>query len=261
AVDVSLSSRELSLGQAGGFETALRAYVQNCLDESSACFLGDSVDEGLLRIHDFLDEVDQQPLPTNVGRELTEGNALYGIIAPLYNRDYWLLLTGALRQGFGGDGSSLLQLSDLYASRIPDGGYTDNSTEAIFAINCLDDPYAISGEDVPAQYAAFERASPTLGKVFAWMLTGCAGIQVRSSEEPRDIRAAGAAPIVVVGTTRDPATPYQWAVALADQLESGVLVERDGDGHTGYNSGNECVDTALESYLVDGTVPVDGLSC
>jgi len=93
------------------------------------------------------------------------------------------------------------------------------------------------------------------------MLTGCAGIQVRSSEEPRDIRAAGAAPIVVVGTTRDPATPYLWAVALADQLESGVLVERDGDGHTGYNSGNECVDTAVESYLVDGTVPVDGLSC
>jgi hypothetical protein len=66
---------------------------------------------------------------------------------------------------------------------------------------------------------------------------------------------------VVVGTTRDPATPYAWAEHLADQLASGVLVSRDGDGHTGYNSGNECVDRALESYLVDGTVPTDGLSC
>ena len=104
-------------------------------------------------------------------------------------------------------------------------------------------------------------ASPTFGGVFAWGLTDCGGIQVQSSEPARDIRAAGAAPIVVVGTTRDPATPYEWAVSLADQLESGVLVSRDGDGHTGYNSGNECVDEAIEDYLIDGTVPEDGLSC
>jgi hypothetical protein len=84
---------------------------------------------------------------------------------------------------------------------------------------------------------------------------------VESSEPKRDIKGAGAAPIVVVGTTRDPATPYEWAVSLADQLESGVLVSRDGDGHTGYNSGNECVDEALEAYLVEGTVPQDGLEC
>ena len=57
------------------------------------------------------------------------------------------------------------------------------------------------------------------------------------------IKAAGAAPIMVVGTTRDPATPLVWAEALADQLDSGVLVKRDGDGHTGYHAGNACVDT------------------
>jgi len=261
AVDVSLSSRELTLEQAGGFETALRAYVQNCLDESSACFLGDSVEEGLQRIHDFLDEVDQQPLPTGSDRELTEGNALYGIIAPLYNRDYWFLLTNALRRGFDRDGAALLELSDLYSSRNPDGGYNDNSTEAIYAINCLDDSYAVGGDEVTQQYPTFEEASPTLGRVFAWMLTGCGGIQVESSEKRREIRGAGAAPIVVVGTTRDPATPFQWAEALADQLESGVLVARDGDGHTGYNAGNECVDEAVEGYLVEGAVPDDGLSC
>ena len=97
--------------------------------------------------------------------------------------------------------------------------------------------------------------------MFAWGLIGCDGIEVESSEPDREIKGAGAAPIVVVGTTRDPATPYEWAVALADQLESGVLVSRDGDGHTGYNSGNECVDEALEAYLVEGTVPEDGLEC
>ena len=114
---------------------------------------------------------------------------------------------------------------------------------------------------MPAQIPDFEESSPTFGRVFAWGLVGCRGIQVKSTEKKRDVKAAGAAPIVVVGTTRDPATPYQWAVHLAAQLESGVLISRDGDGHTGYNSGNDCVDEAVESYLIDGTVPEDGLSC
>ena len=98
-------------------------------------------------------------------------------------------------------------------------------------------------------------------RVFAWGLVGCRGIQVKATETDDSITAAGAPPIVVVGTTRDPATPYAWAVSLAKQLKSGVLVSRDGDGHTGYNAGNTCVDEAVEGYLVDGTVPKGGLSC
>ncbi len=78
---------------------------------------------------------------------------------------------------------------------------------------------------------------------------------------PEEIHAAGAAPIMVVGTTRDPATPLEWAEALADQLDSGVLVRRDGDGHTGYNAGNQCVDSAVESYLVSGKVPTGTVDC
>ncbi|CAI9400784.1 alpha/beta hydrolase [Nocardioides sp. T2.26MG-1] len=260
AVDLSISSRELSLEQAQGFETALRAYVSNCVD-STDCFLGDSVDAGLDRIRRFIDDVDAHPLPGGGDRELDVGNAFYGIVLPLYSRDYWVILSQALRAGFSGDGSVLLQLSDLYTSRAPGGGYKDNSSEAIYAISCLDDPYAISPDEVADNLADFEAASPTFGSVFAWGLTNCGGIRVRSTERDRDVRGAGAAPIVVIGTTRDPATPYDWAVHLADQLESGVLVSRDGDGHTGYNSDNECVDEAVESYLVDGTVPEDGLSC
>ncbi len=261
AVDVSLSSRDLALGQATGFQTALEAYVENCVEETEACFLGDSVDEGLQRIRDFLDQVDEQPLPTGSDRELTEGTALYGIITPLYVRDYWFLLSTALRQGFDGNGAALLQLADLYASRSPDGTYSSNSMEAFYAISCLDDPFAIGVDEVEEQYPDFEAASPTLGRFFAWSLAGCGGWQVDSGQEPLEIDAKGAAPIVVVGTTRDPATPYDWAVGLADELDSGVLVTRDGDGHTGYNSGNDCVDEAVEDYLVEGTVPEDGLTC
>ena len=260
AVDVSLGSRQLSLDQAAGFERALRSYVQNCLDSTDSCFLGDTVDEGVAAISDLVARIDAEPLPAG-DRELTVGNAFYGIVAPLYNRDYWFLLSAALRSAQGGNGAQLMQLADLYASRGSDGGYSDNSSEAIYAINCLDDPYAIPASEVPGQYAAFEAASPTFGRVFAWGLVNCGDIEVASSEPARDIRAAGADPIVVVGTTRDPATPYEWAEALAAQLESGVLVSRDGDGHTGYHVGNTCVDEAVEGYLVDDVVPEAGLSC
>ena len=260
AVDLSIGPRELALEQAGGFETALRAYVQNCVDETDSCFLGDSVDEGLQTITTFLANVDAQPLATSTDRSLEVGNAFYGIVAPLYNRDYWYILSAALKQGLAGDGSTLLQLSDLYSSRGVDG-YTDNSAEAIYAISCLDDPYAITAAQVPAELPDFERASPTFGDVFAWGLTGCGGVQVHSTEKPSDVHAKGAPPIVVIGTTRDPATPMKWAEDLAAQLDSGVLVRRDGDGHTGYNAGNDCVDQAVEAYLIGGTVPKDGLAC
>ncbi|WP_319804228.1 alpha/beta hydrolase [Nocardioides dongkuii] len=259
AVDVSLTSREKSLQQAAGFETALRAYVEDCV-AGGDCFLGDSVEEGLTRITDLLDEIDAEPLPTEDGRELEIGSAFYGLITPLYGRENWPLLDAGLEGALEGDGTVLMLLADFYASR-ESGRYLDNSAEAIFAINCLDDPASLPAADVPGEFAAFEEASPTLGRVFAWGLVGCAGFTPRSAEPPLTIRGEGAAPIVVVGTTRDPATPYVWAEALADQLASAVLVTREGDGHTGYNAGNACVDEAIEAYLIDGIVPEDGLRC
>jgi pimeloyl-ACP methyl ester carboxylesterase len=259
AVDVSLSPRELALQQAAGFETALRAYVQDCVGQDD-CPLGDSLDAGLARIQQLLQDVDAQPLPAEGDRELEVGNAFYGVVLPLYRRDDWPTLTQALADAFDGDGSALLGLSDVYASRGPDG-YYDNSMEANYAIGCLDDPWAIPASEVSANLADFEQASPTFGEVFAWALTNCGGIQVESTEPHRDITAAGAAPIVVIGTTRDPATPYAWAQSLAEQLDSGVLVSRDGDGHTGYTEGNDCVDAAVDDYFLRGAVPEDGLSC
>ena len=60
AVDPAADPREDALVQAEGFETALRAYVANCLDVTDSCFLGDSVDEGMQRIRDLLDQVDER---------------------------------------------------------------------------------------------------------------------------------------------------------------------------------------------------------
>ncbi|MGA8258013.1 MAG: alpha/beta hydrolase, partial [Nocardioides sp.] len=237
ATDPSLDSRQNSLSQARGFQTALDAYLQNCVDEGD-CVLGDSVEEGRATITGLLDEIDEQPLETSLGRELKVGNAFYGIVTPLYSRDNWSFLDTALETALAGDGSVLLTLSDSYASRDTfSGEFTDNSLEANLAINCLDDPSTLDPGQIPDEFPAFEEASPTFGRVFAWGLLGCHGIQVQASEPSPQIDGKGAAPIVVLGTTRDPATPYEEAVALASQLESGVLVSRDGDGHTAYNKG------------------------
>ncbi len=259
AIDPSLSSTEMSLVQAKGFETALRAYVGACVDRGG-CFLGDSVDAGTARIREFLDDVERSPVDGADGRRLEIGNAVLGIWAPLYNQGYWPLLDSALRSAFAGDGALLLRLSDAYTSRTGDG-YTDNSLEALFAVNCLDHDDAIPTAQVAPRIPEFERASPTFGKVFAYGLAGCAQWPVSGEQPDGPIDAAGAAPILVVGTSRDPATPLEWAEALAEQLDSGVLVRRDGDGHTGYNAGNPCVDDAVESYLVSGTVPESDVSC
>ena len=259
AIDPSLSNEALSLGQAKGFETALRAYLADCVQQGS-CVSGDGVDAGARRVRQFLDEVDARPLPTGTDRELTAGLATLGIWLPLYVKEYWPLLTAALKQAYDGNGRLLLRLADQYTSR-SDGKYSDNSIEALYAINCLDHDDYIQSSEVPSKFAAFDAASPTFGRSFAYSLSTCASWPVKSGKSTSKLTAAGAAPIVVIGTTRDPATPYAWARGLAKQLDSGRLISRDGDGHTGFNQGNPCVDAAVEDYLLRDVVPQDGLSC
>jgi pimeloyl-ACP methyl ester carboxylesterase len=259
AIDPALSNEQAALGQAGGFETALRAYLQNCIDQGS-CFLGSTVDAASHRIRSFLDGLGQHPLQTGASRKLTDGWGTLGIFYPLYVREYWPQLTAALKAAFAGDGSKLLDLADSYASRGTDG-YDDNSMEALYAVNCLDHDDYIATEDVPSHFAEFEKVSPTFGRFFAFGLSTCSAWPVRSGAHTVALHAAGAPPIVVVGTTRDPATPLRWAQGLARELDSGRLVTRNGDGHTGFRRGNSCVDNAVQDWLVSGKVPRANLKC
>jgi pimeloyl-ACP methyl ester carboxylesterase len=259
AVDVSLSTRDGSLQQAEGFETALTAYVDDCVGKGD-CYLGGTRAAALLRIKSFLASVEAHPMDVG-NRQLRIGNAFYGIAITLYDDDYWTYLTQSLGAALDGDGSGLLFLADVYASRDTDGTYSDNSSEAIYAINCLDDPDSIPASQVPSEYAAFEKTSPTFGRVFAWGLTGCSGLAVDPPDFDWDLDAAGADPLLVIGTTRDPATPLRWAQALAAQLEPAVLITRDGDGHTGFNQGNACVDDVVQDYLIDGVAPDADVDC
>jgi pimeloyl-ACP methyl ester carboxylesterase len=261
AVDPTLSSLDSSLQQAHGFQVAIEAYVDHCLAKGE-CYLGTTRAAALQRIRSFLDEVDAEPLRVGT-RQLTSGTAFLGIITPLYNNDYWSYLDEALAAALDGDGRGLLGFADAYTGRKAGGGYNDNSSEAIYAINCDDDPTSVAPDQIPALFPRFEKESSTFGRVFAWGMIGCRSLGPAKGTPKPDwhLDAKGSAPIVVVGTTRDPATPLVWAKALASQLDSGVLITRDGDGHTGFNRGNDCVDNAVEGYLIDGKAPKHDLKC
>ncbi|UYM03391.1 alpha/beta hydrolase [Solicola gregarius] len=261
AIDPSLSLREATMAQAGGFEGALRAYAEDCVSGGESCPLGDDVDAGMQKIGDFLEKLDDSPVETgDTNRPLTRSLAFYGIALPLYDEQAWPALSQALGNAFGGDGALLLQYSDLYFDRTS-GGYESNQFEAQSAVNCLDTSEDVSPADIRKAVPAYEKAAPVFGEIFAWSELTCGQWPIESAHKPLDIDGSGAAPILVVGTTRDPATPYEQAVSLAKELDSGVLLSRDGDGHTAYHRGNACIDETIDAYLLDGDVPDDGKEC
>lgn len=260
AVDPSLSSIESSLGQTTGFQRALRAYVSDCVQESS-CPLGKTVDPSIDRIAALLQSTDKHPLKTVEKRKLTEGLAFYGIAVTLYNKSTWGMLSQALDAAFKGDGSVLLRLADYYFDRQADGSYEGNLGESFPAIGCLDSVDKPTLADVEAAEARFVKASPVFGRAMAWGSYACTDWPIASEHPQIKISAPTAAPIVVIGTTRDPATPYEWAQSLTKQLQSGVLLTRKGDGHTAYASGDDCITDLVDDYLVDGTVPKPNTIC
>ena len=262
AVAPEVSGVKIGLEQAKGFEQALDSFLADCVSRSD-CPVGPDVATARQQVADLLDQVDARPLPTAGGRPLTQGLALLGVLYPLYDqRNGWPILRAGLDQAINGhDGTALLAAADAYTRRQADGSYADNSNEAIVAINCLDRPVHATLSQLRAQADRFAKQAPVFGKALAWGNVACTVWPDTAQRPPRELHAKGSAPIVVIGTTRDPATPYNWAVDLAHQLDNGVLLTRDGDGHTGYNAGNACIDRAVERYLINGVVPSDGTTC
>ena len=260
AIDPLASPHQSEVNQAAGFDTALTAYLEDCVSQGS-CPLGSSVDAARQRIIALFKDLDAHPLPTTSGRQLTEGLAFYGVIVPLYSRTSWPYLTQALQQALSGQGDTLLALADLYTERKADGHYPNNSLEVQSAVNCLDHPEHESLQQIEAGRQEFVAKAPVFGPAAMWWPYACSNWPVKPTEKQPDFSAKGAPPILVVGTTRDPATPYQQAVNLAKELDSGVLLSRNGDGHTAYHSGNSCIDQAIDTYLTSGTPPADGKRC
>ena len=260
AVDPSLPAADANRVQGGGFETALAAFLDACVDGGS-CALGATREQGRARVADLLRQVDAAPLPGDGTRRVTESIATTGILAPLYDEGQWPTLTAALDAALRGEGGPLLELNDAYYERAADGTYS-NLMYANAAVNCLDGPPAAgSREDVERALPTYEAASPTFGRNLAWAGLTCAAWPVPPTGTPHEIKAEGAPTILVIGTTRDPATPYAWSQSLAAQLTSATLLTYEGDGHTAFRRGSDCVDRTVVRYLTEGTLPSTPQTC
>lgn len=247
----------LGLEQGPGFDGALESFAAAC-DDDVDCALAE-VGPALDVVTGLIDELDALgSLPTDDDRILTPGELQLGVIAALYSTQLWPVLADALLAAEAGQDGTLLQaLADSYLGRQPDGTY-DNSQLAGFAISCADDPMRPPPDEVRRQAELAADSSEYFGD-FLRASTGCIGTP--EAIDPISVGPAdGAAPILVIGTTGDPATPYEWSVEMAELLSSGVLYTVEAEGHTAFLS-VPCVDAVVVDYLVDLELPDQGASC
>ncbi|WP_248406633.1 alpha/beta hydrolase [Actinomyces oris] len=257
AIDPSLSLAEQGLGQAKGFEQALRTYVDYC-QNSTGCPLSGGTDAGVQQIRDLITSANSTPLATgDPNRTVTGSDIVAALSEYLYTTEQnWEPLNKALDQAINHrDGSAFVASEEQDTSSKDDGG------GAFQAVTCLD--YPVEGDKTTwaAQYEQAKREAPVFADSAVGMDLVCSVWGHNGTRKPAQIHARGAAPILVVGTTGDPATPYAWSKSLAEQLDSGQLLTWEGNGHTAYGGDASCVNDAVDAYLISGTMPKKGLTC
>jgi pimeloyl-ACP methyl ester carboxylesterase len=265
-VDSSASENQLTEYQAQGFEGELRKFVAEC-PQIQDCPFHDGVDAGMTQIRSLLDSLDQSPLRNKDGRELGSQTMFTAIITPLYNVDNWKYLADLFSTVLQGDPSYAFQIADSYYERdTKTGKYIDNSYESFNAINCLDYPSNPNLSAMRAEAVKLNTLAPVLGHLMAYGDLYCANWPYKSTNTPGPLPAVGSAPIIVIGTTGDPATPYAMAKHVSTVLQNGRLVTYHGDGHTAYNKGTttsaeKCVNSTVDNFFVKDTVPTGNVDC
>jgi pimeloyl-ACP methyl ester carboxylesterase len=262
-------------GRAAALEAGFDAFAANCTGLIAGCPLGA---EPRQFVEALLGQADGTPIPssepaavpsaapgteapaeTPAGPRLaTPGVVLTAIEAGLADTESWPQLQQALAAAQQGDSAGLFSLADSYSGRLEDGTYS-NRLDANLAVNCADSEETFEMAELRELAGEWSAAYPLFGPGAATGLYECSVWEAERTPLPeRD--AAGSAPIVVIQNSGDPIPPLPGAVDLAEDLESGVLLTWQGEGHTSYPK-TECVTAAVNSYLIDLVVPLDGLTC
>jgi len=256
AVDPNASSIQEGMNQAKGFEGQLATFLKQCSEKTTCAFHNNGDAEAAF--DELVLDIDTKPLEVSKDRTpVTQGVLFTAVAQAMYSDYYWPQLSEALSAAQGGDGKGILQLYDDYYQRKEDGTY-GNELEAFLAISCLDDPGVSSTAEVDSYIEEFIAAAPRLGGNFAYGYS-CALWPVKQAAKVT-ITGKGAGPIVVVGTTGDPATPLDSTRKMALGLEQGILIVVDANQHTGYGA-NNCVVKAVDDYLIKLTVPANETTC
>lgn len=264
AIDPSLTLDQITSGQAAGFEHAFGAFLQACLDKGAdACPFKGDVDQAKTQLSELVDSLDRHPLETDDphGRKLTGQLAATAVMMFMYADELWPDGRAALKDATEGDGSALLRYADMANERQSDGSFKGNAIYAISAINCLDHPGVADLAWQKQEAERLAKENPLIGEGMGYGGELCSKWPVKPLRKPAKIAAEGAGPILVIGTTGDPATPYPWAQSLAEQLDSGVLLTWEGNGHTAYGRSGGCIEKAVDAYLLQDETPKNGLEC
>lgn len=248
-----------NLVQAKGFQTDLDDFLAACV-KSGSCPLGSTITAAHAGLEALKAQVTAHPETSATGRVLGAGEFFEGLAAGLYSSSDWPQLWAVLGAVKQDNPTGLLLFADTLTERNSNGTYT-NLIEANIAINCIDRPAAKKVSTYDAAARAFAKKAPDFGAAIEYGSLPCAFWRVPPVEKVHPVHAPNAPPILVIGTTRDPATPYVWAKALAKQLGSGVLLTFNGDGHTAYLRHNGCVDTAVYNYVENLQPPKVGTTC
>jgi len=259
AIDPNLSEVQFRTGQAKAFEASLKRFFAWCSAHTSCYFHeGGKTRQAFDKLMARIDRKPLRILRYAGRRRVGPGLAFSAVLSAMYDRGNWPVLALALKMAKNGDGRYLVAIADPFRGRKPDGAYS-NQNDAYFSNTCLDFPMSTDVATYNAMAKTFRTVAPHFWAA-AYNDLPCMFWPVPPERTPARATGTGAPPIVVVGSTGDPATPYGWAKSLAKELESAVLVTRKGDGHTAY-AFSKCVRTAVDGYLNDLTVPKDGLTC
>lgn len=259
STDSTLSIFDISLSQSRGFEDALRHYLADC-PKSKDCPFPGSVDDSLAKISALYDRLEEHPIVSN-SRTL-DGHLLdTAINSALYDKSSWQYLSTMFTELRVGTTDTAFLLADSYYGRDQDGTYKDNSTVAFIAIGCLDYPVVTDPTEIARENALLVAAAPTLSRTSVIGDVTCENWPFANRRPAPVLTGKGSAAILVLSTTGDPATPYQWGVALSKQLVNAHLVTRKGEGHTAFNRSIPCVDDAVNDYFVKSTVPLSDPHC
>lgn len=258
AADPTANALDLALQQSAGFEQALNTFLARCSNSTTCAFHHDGDAEGAFDA--LMQRIDATPIPTVDGRpDLTRGMALNGVAQAMYSDSLWPDLEKALADADRGDGAAMLQLMDDYFQRHEDGTW-DNGLEAFQVISCADSADRPTVDEEDASAAQFQKVAPRFapGDVGSYFCT----FFPPAADPVVPITGKGAGPILVMGTTGDPATPLEGTRRMARTLEDGRLVVVQAEGHTGYLP-DTCSGDVIDQYLVDPAknAPANDTTC
>lgn len=261
AVDPSLDAMQVSKDQSAGFQQAIKRFAADCATRSTCVA---STSRGVIRsINTLLRTLDRTTLPTDGSRRLVQAEAITALFFSMYSTDLWPTLRRGLREAANGDGTTLQLLAQLANDQIGPDRYGSNIASAFYAIGCWDYPATpgIAGLRAAARAWSAKSPVPEMAKAMSWGNAPCSTWFEHSPIAPAPITSTTTSPILIIGTTFDPATPYKWSTALSRQLPTSRLLTHRGDGHTVYGDVSMCIDDLVDTYLLSGALPEPGTTC